>query len=72
MDTVKEDSYQILKWRNWDVKAQDRWMEVENQEGQGSLWAVVPLMTMMMMNWLPSLRFSLFFSSPLINVRRVP
>jgi hypothetical protein len=24
MDTVKEDSYQILKWRNWDVKAQDR------------------------------------------------
>jgi hypothetical protein len=24
MDTVKEDSYQILKWRNWEVKAQDR------------------------------------------------
>jgi hypothetical protein len=24
MDAVKEDSYQILKWRNWDVKAQDR------------------------------------------------
>jgi hypothetical protein len=20
MDTVKEDSYQILKWRNWEVK----------------------------------------------------
>jgi hypothetical protein len=48
-------------------------MEVENPEGQGPLWAVVPLMTTtMMMNWLPSLRFSLFFSSPLINVRRVP
>jgi hypothetical protein len=24
MDAVKEDSYQILKWRNWEVKAQDR------------------------------------------------
>jgi hypothetical protein len=24
MDAVKEDSCQILKWRNWDVKAQDR------------------------------------------------
>jgi hypothetical protein len=24
-------------------------MEVENQEGQGPLWAVVPLMMMMMM-----------------------
>jgi hypothetical protein len=21
---VKEDSYQILKWRDWEVKAQDR------------------------------------------------
>jgi hypothetical protein len=26
-----------------------RWMEVENQEGQGPLWAVAPLMMMMMM-----------------------
>jgi hypothetical protein len=24
MDTVKEDSYQILNWRNWEVKARDR------------------------------------------------
>jgi hypothetical protein len=24
MDAEKEDSYQILKWRNWEVKAQDR------------------------------------------------
>jgi hypothetical protein len=24
MDAVKEDSYQILNWRNWEVKAQDR------------------------------------------------
>jgi hypothetical protein len=24
MDSVKEDSYQILNWRNWEVKAQDR------------------------------------------------
>jgi hypothetical protein len=24
MDTVKADSYQILKWENWEVKAQDR------------------------------------------------
>jgi hypothetical protein len=24
MDAVKEDIYQILNWRNWDVKAQDR------------------------------------------------
>jgi hypothetical protein len=24
MNAVKEDSYQILKWRNWEVKAQDR------------------------------------------------
>jgi hypothetical protein len=24
MNTVKEDSYQILKWRNLEVKAQDR------------------------------------------------
>jgi hypothetical protein len=46
---VKEDSYQILNWRNWEVKEQDRdeWRS-ENQEGQGPLWAVVPLMMMMM------------------------
>jgi hypothetical protein len=25
MDTVKEYSYQILKWRNWELKAQDRY-----------------------------------------------
>jgi hypothetical protein len=24
MDATKEDSYQILNWRNWEVKAQDR------------------------------------------------
>jgi hypothetical protein len=24
MDAVKEDIYQILNWRNWEVKAQDR------------------------------------------------
>jgi hypothetical protein len=24
LDAVKEDSYQILKWRDWEVKAQDR------------------------------------------------
>jgi hypothetical protein len=24
MDTVKEDSYQILNWGNWEVKSQDR------------------------------------------------
>jgi hypothetical protein len=24
MDAVKEESYQILNWRNWEVKAQDR------------------------------------------------
>jgi hypothetical protein len=24
MDAVNEDSYQILNWRNWEVKAQDR------------------------------------------------
>jgi hypothetical protein len=24
MDAVKEDSYQILKWRNWELKPQDR------------------------------------------------
>jgi hypothetical protein len=36
MDAVKEDSYQILNWRNWEVKAQ-RWTEVENQEGQFGL-----------------------------------
>jgi hypothetical protein len=24
MDAVKEGSYQILNWRNWEVKAQDR------------------------------------------------
>jgi hypothetical protein len=24
MDAVKEDSYQILNWRNWEVKVQDR------------------------------------------------
>jgi hypothetical protein len=24
MDAVKEDSYQILNWRNWEVKARDR------------------------------------------------
>jgi hypothetical protein len=23
-DAVKEDSYQMLKWRHWEVKAQDR------------------------------------------------
>jgi hypothetical protein len=25
MDAVKEDSYEILKWRNLEVKAQDRY-----------------------------------------------
>jgi hypothetical protein len=24
LDAVKEDSYQMLKWRDWDVKAHDR------------------------------------------------
>jgi hypothetical protein len=24
MDAVKEDIYQILNWRNWEVKARDR------------------------------------------------
>jgi hypothetical protein len=24
MDAVKEDSYQILNWRKWEEKAQDR------------------------------------------------
>jgi hypothetical protein len=24
MDAVKEGSYQILNWRNWEVKTQDR------------------------------------------------
>jgi hypothetical protein len=24
LDAVKEDSYQMLKWRNWEVKAQDK------------------------------------------------
>jgi hypothetical protein len=24
LDSVKEDIYQILKWRDWEVKAQDR------------------------------------------------
>jgi hypothetical protein len=24
MDALKEDSYKILNWRNWEVKAQDR------------------------------------------------
>jgi hypothetical protein len=24
MDAVKGDSYQILNWRNWEMKAQDR------------------------------------------------
>jgi hypothetical protein len=24
MDAVRDDSYQILNWRNWEVKAQDR------------------------------------------------
>jgi hypothetical protein len=24
MDAVKEDSYQILNWRNWEVKTRDR------------------------------------------------
>jgi hypothetical protein len=24
MNAVKEDSYQIKNWRNWEVKAQDR------------------------------------------------
>jgi hypothetical protein len=24
MDAEKEDSYHILKWRNWEVKARDR------------------------------------------------
>jgi hypothetical protein len=24
MDAVKEDSYQILNWRNWEEKARDR------------------------------------------------
>jgi hypothetical protein len=24
LDAVKEDSYQMLKWRDWEVKAQDR------------------------------------------------
>jgi hypothetical protein len=24
MDAVKEDSYQILNWRNWEVKSKDR------------------------------------------------
>jgi hypothetical protein len=23
-DAVKEDSYQMLKWRDWEVRAQDR------------------------------------------------
>jgi hypothetical protein len=45
-DAMKEDSYQILKWMNLEVKAQELLMEVENQEGQGPLWAVVPLMMM--------------------------
>jgi hypothetical protein len=47
LDAVKEDSYQMLKWRDWEVKVQDR---VENQEGQGPLWAVVALMMMMIQN----------------------
>jgi hypothetical protein len=42
MDAVKESSYQILNWRNWEVKALDR--EVKNQEGQGLLWTVAPLL----------------------------
>jgi hypothetical protein len=46
LDAVEEDSYQILKWRDWEVKAQDTGTEVENQEGQGPFWAVVPLMMM--------------------------
>jgi hypothetical protein len=25
MDAVKEDSYQILNWKNWKVKARDRY-----------------------------------------------
>jgi hypothetical protein len=24
MDAVKEDNYQILKWRSWEEKARDR------------------------------------------------
>jgi hypothetical protein len=24
MDVVKEDSYHILNWRNWEAKSQDR------------------------------------------------
>jgi hypothetical protein len=45
MDTVKEYSYQTLKWRNWEGgSAGQWWMEVENQECQGPLLAVVPLM----------------------------
>jgi hypothetical protein len=24
LDTVKENSYQMLKWKDWKVKAQDR------------------------------------------------
>jgi hypothetical protein len=33
--------------KEWEVKAQDReGMQVENEEGQGPLWAVVLLMTM--------------------------
>jgi hypothetical protein len=24
LNAVKEDSYQMLKWRDWEVKAQDR------------------------------------------------
>jgi hypothetical protein len=24
LDAVKEDSYQMLKWRDWEVKAEDR------------------------------------------------
>jgi hypothetical protein len=43
MDAVKEDSYQILNWRNWEEKGQG-WMEVKDQEGQGPLWAVAPLL----------------------------
>jgi hypothetical protein len=35
MDAVKENSYQILKWRNWEVKAQDRdeWRSIIKKAG---------------------------------------
>jgi hypothetical protein len=69
MDAVKEDSCQILNWRNWEKKTRDRdgWRS-RIKEARARFGAVAPLLTMKgICRWLDYKMNAYLFSSLILS-----